>query len=150
MKGPPRHHYHKKPEAVLGQLWCEVHHPPLCLLFLHRNKMNGALYMTEVQDILRPPVCVYCILPILPLESFRGGGVPKCDRGLGQIFCLNHKLPQGAQTINGLRTIITFLTEKKVFGPWGALLWLPGGGEQINPWEINIHGRCIPFPLLVV
>ena len=52
----------------------------------------------------QPAICVYCILPIWPLETFSGGG-GVCDIQI----CLNHKmaalpLPLGAQTINGLRT----------------------------------------------
>ena len=74
-----------KPGAVLRQLRCEVH-PTLCIQYtvycpygLWRPSVGGGGGCPRSKCDMRsvtsspPPMCVHCILPIWPLETFSGG-----------------------------------------------------------------------------
>ncbi len=71
-----------KPEAELGQLQYEVH-SPLCLLFPHRTKLNGA-FLT---------LLVHYMWPKWPLEPFSGGGFLGHQANLPHVNMVHWDIP---------------------------------------------------------
>ena len=69
-------------EAVLGELRCEVHPPPLCLLYLHRTKWPLEPFSGGVVQDIQPPchIHVYNVFAPKWLEVTWGVGVGVWDK----------------------------------------------------------------------